>query len=106
MPMSKLVGLAEFAMADAPAAEVEAVVGAMVAAVVEEEPGTLVHAWYRHAEEPNRWTVLEVYADEAAQQAHLQGPKVRAASKPLGTLIDMENGGGFRMEAIAGTGVA
>jgi quinol monooxygenase YgiN len=106
MAMARLVGLAEFTMAEAPAEEIEAVVDAMVAAVVEEEPGTLVYAWYRHVDEPNRWTVLEVYADEVAQQAHLKGPKVRAASKPLGTLIDMEQGGGFRMEAIAGKGVA
>ncbi len=105
-PGDKVVVRAEFTMADAPAAEVEAVVAGLVAAVEEEETGTLTYAWYRHVEEPNRWTVLEVYADDESQKQHLRGPKVREASKPLGDLIDFAGGTGLGMQAIAGKGVS
>ncbi|MFI5053230.1 MAG: putative quinol monooxygenase [Acidimicrobiia bacterium] len=104
MASSKLVVRADFGMAETDE-DVEAIVAATVAAVEEEEPGTLVYAWYRHVDDPSRWTVLEVYEDEAAQLLHLRGPRVRAASRRLGELIDFANGTATRMLAVAGKGV-
>jgi len=102
---SKIVVRADFTMAEAEPGEIERVVAGVVAAAEAEEPGTLVYAWYRHLEDPNRWSVLEVYEDESALERHLKGPQMRAASKRLGELIDIPNGTATRMEAIAGKGV-
>jgi quinol monooxygenase YgiN len=101
----KVVVRADFTMADAEPGEIEKVVAGIVAAAEAEEPGTLVYAWYRHLEDPSRWSVLEVYEDQSALERHLKGPQMRAASKRLGELIDFPNGTTTRMEAIAGKGV-
>ena len=105
MASSKVVVRADFTMGDVSADEIEAIIAGVIAAVEEEEPGTLVYAWYRHVEDPSRWTVLEVYEDEAAQLLHLKGPRMRAATKRLGELIDFANGTATRMVSVGAKGV-
>jgi quinol monooxygenase YgiN len=100
----RVVVLADFRMHDAPD-DIEAIIAGVVAAAEEEEPGTLVYAWHRHLDDPTRWTVLEMYEDEAAQQAHLRGPRMRAATSRLAELIDFANGTATPMRAVAGKGV-
>lgn len=95
---------ADFTMRSLSRAEADEVVAAMVAAAEEEEPGTLVYAWFRHRDDPSRWSVLEVYEDEAAQQRHLKGPLMRVASAPLATAID-EGGVATPLERVAAKGV-
>jgi quinol monooxygenase YgiN len=102
---SKVVVRADFTMADAPGEDIDAIVSGLVAAAEAEEPGTLVYAWYRHVDDPSRWSVLEVYEDEHAQHRHLQGPRMRSASKRLGALIDFAGGTTTRLVAVAGKGV-
>jgi quinol monooxygenase YgiN len=105
MASARIVVAAEFHMSDAPDEDVEAIVAGVVAAAEEEEPGTLVDAWYRHVDDPSRWTVLEVYEDESAQRLHLRGPRMRAASRWLGELIDFPNGTATMMHAVAAKGI-
>lgn len=105
MASANIVVTADFHMADAPGEDVEAIVAGVVAAAEEEEPGTLVYAWYRHVDDPSRWTVLEVYEDESAQQLHLRGPRMRAATRRLGELIDFPNGTATVMRAVAAKGI-
>jgi quinol monooxygenase YgiN len=106
MPSSKLVYFAEFKMGEVSDEEIEAIIAGVVEAAEEEEPGTLVYAWYRHVDDPSRWTVVEVYEDEAAQQLHLKGPKMLRATKRLADLIDFASGTGTKMTAIGGKGVS
>jgi quinol monooxygenase YgiN len=101
----RVVVLADFHMNDAPD-DIEAIIAGVVAAAEEEEPGTLVYAWHRHLDDPGHWTVLEMYESETAQQAHLRGPLMRAATSKLSELIDFANGTATPMKAVAGKGIA
>jgi quinol monooxygenase YgiN len=105
MASTKLVYFAEFTMGEVSDEEIEAILAGVVAAAEEEEPGTLVYAWYRHVDDPSRWTVVEVYENEAAQQLHLKGPRMLKATKRLADLIDFATGTGTQMTAVAGKGV-
>jgi quinol monooxygenase YgiN len=104
MASTNLVYFAEFTMGEVSDDEIDAIIAGVVAAAEEEEPGTLVYAWYRHVDDPSRWTVIEVYEDEAAQQLHLKGPKMLRATKRLADLIDFTSGTGTKMTAIGGKG--
>jgi quinol monooxygenase YgiN len=105
MPGTPITVLAQFSMGDAPFEEIEAEVAKLLDAVKQEEPGTLVYAWYRHRDEPTRWTVVEVYADEDAMKLHLRGPKVKATGPRLRGLIDFESGHTTPLERIAAKGM-
>ncbi len=83
-----MVVRADFTMNTLSDEEADAVVAGMIEAAEAEEPGTLVYAWFRHRDDPKRWSVLEVYESEQAQKAHLRGPLMRKASAPLATAID------------------
>lgn len=38
------------------------------------EPGVVRFEFYQHSDDPARFTVLEVYRDDAAREAHLRTP--------------------------------
>jgi quinol monooxygenase YgiN len=96
----------DFTIEGAPAEEIEAAVVALVAAVEEEEPGTLVYAWYRHVDDPRRWTVFEVYEDAEAAGRHFAGRLVRTAARALSGRLDHDGGVSTKLEAIAAKGVS
>jgi quinol monooxygenase YgiN len=100
-----MVVRADFTMTTLSEEEADAVVAGMVAAAEAEEPGTVVYAWFRHRDEPTRWSVLEVYEDEAALRAHLRGPLMRVASARLATAID-EGGVGTPLAWVGAKGIA
>jgi quinol monooxygenase YgiN len=105
IPDRPITVLAQFSMGDAPFEEIDAEVAKLVEAVNQEEPGTLVYAWYRHRDEPTRWTVVEVYTDEDAMKLHLRGPKVKGTGPRLRGLIDFESGHATSLERIAAKGM-
>ncbi len=104
MASSTIVVRADFQMKDAPD-DIDAIVANLVATAEEEEPGTLVYAWFRHVDDLSRWSVIEMYKDQAALDAHLRGPRMRVASSPLADLIDFASGVSTPMSAIAAKGM-
>ena len=104
-PSGRVVVRADFTMTSLSEEEADAVVAGMIEAVEAEEPGTLVYAWFRHRDDPKRWSVLEIYEDEAALKRHLRGPLMRVASAPLATAID-EGGVGTSLEWVHAKGIA
>lgn len=83
----RVVVRADFTLEGVTEAEADEIVAAMVAGAEADEPGTLVYAWFRHVDDPARWSVLEVYEDDAAQKQHLRGPTIKVAAKRLGPHI-------------------
>ncbi|MGE0794410.1 MAG: putative quinol monooxygenase [Acidimicrobiia bacterium] len=100
----RMVVRADFTMSTLTDDEADEVVHGMIEAVEAEEPGTIVYAWFRHRDDRKRWSVLEVYEDEAAQKAHLRGPLVRRASARLATAID-EGGVPTQLEWVDAKGI-
>lgn len=58
------------------------------AEVVRAEPGNLEFQVYRRQEAPARFVVFEIYADDAAFQAHLAHPAGQAFNDRLTPLIE------------------
>jgi quinol monooxygenase YgiN len=104
-PSGRVVVRADFTMKSLSDEEADAIVAGMIEAVEAEEPGTLVYAWFRHRDDRTRWSVLEIYEDDAALKLHLRGPLMRVASKPLATAID-EGGIGTPLEWVHAKGIA
>lgn len=100
----RVVVRADFSLEGVSEAEADEIVAAMVAGAEADEPGTLVYAWFRHAEDRSRWSVLEVYEDEAAQKRHLRGPTIKEAAKRLGPLI-AEGGVATTLLGVAAKGI-
>lgn len=50
----------------------EAVIAEMTAKVRENEPGAVYYGFARSVDDPNTFLVIEIYADEAAFEAHWQ----------------------------------
>jgi quinol monooxygenase YgiN len=75
--MPRVCALADFSLASVSEDEAEAFARAIVAAAEEEEPGTLVYAWFRDANDPTHWFALEIYEDEEAAKRHLRGPRMK-----------------------------
>lgn len=72
---------AEFTVNPGKEADAEAAITALVQAVQENEPGALIYAWHRHRKDPARILVFEVYADDAAVEAHRAAPHLAAFQK-------------------------
>jgi quinol monooxygenase YgiN len=85
-------------------AEVDAAVEAYVAAATAEEPGTLVYAWARRHDDPNKLVVWELYEDEAAFEQHFKGPKMTAAREGFSAMVK-GRGELVRMTPIAAKGL-
>jgi quinol monooxygenase YgiN len=63
------------------------VLGRLVEAT-ESEPGTLQHALYADTTDAVTIWLTEVYADEAALNAHMSSPAMAEIAGPLGGLLD------------------
>jgi quinol monooxygenase YgiN len=67
--------------------EFAARVAALSRVVEANEPGTMVYRIFR-TEDPLRFVVLEIYADEAALAAHRKAEHMAAALPHIGPLVD------------------
>jgi quinol monooxygenase YgiN len=47
------------------------------------EPGCISFDWYRSAEDPNLYVLIEVFRDEAAGAAHVDSDHFRAATEQM-----------------------
>jgi len=47
------------------------------------EPGCISFDWYRSADDPNLWVLIEVFADEEAGKAHVESAHFAAASEQM-----------------------
>lgn len=61
---------AEFRINEGKDAEAIAAIEKVVAAVAQNEPGTLTYTWHRGLKDPAQVLVYEVYQDEDAMKAH------------------------------------
>jgi quinol monooxygenase YgiN len=43
------------------------------------EPGNLSYDWYRSADDPNLWVLIEAYRDREAGEAHVRSAHFKAA---------------------------
>lgn len=68
--------------------EFEAAFAEMAAAVREHEPGNLLYQLTRSRTETGLYKVLEIYADEAAVEAHRASDHYRAGGRKLRDLVD------------------
>ena len=69
--------------------KIDALVAALEACrpAAAKEPGTLVYAFHRVSGELEGVSAYEIYADAAAQQAHLESPATAALMKKLPDLL-------------------
>ncbi len=51
------------------------------------EPGNISFDWYRSAEDPNLWILIEVFRDRASGDAHVQSDHFKAASEMMPRLL-------------------
>ena len=47
------------------------------------EPGNISFDWYRSAEDPNLWVLIEVFRDAEAGKAHVESDHFKAASSMM-----------------------
>jgi autoinducer 2-degrading protein len=59
----------------------------LVDAAAAEEPGTLVYVMHEAADDPDTVVSYELFADEAALEAHKESPVVAAVMPRLGPLV-------------------
>ena len=68
-------------------AELLEVLRELVDAAAADEPGTLVYVMHEVADDPDTVVSYELFADEAALEAHKASPVVAAALPRLGPLV-------------------
>jgi len=51
------------------------------------EPGCLSFDWYRSAEDPNLWVLIEAYRDAEAGEAHVQSAHFKEAMAQMPRLL-------------------
>lgn len=64
----------------------------MVASVQANEPGALAYCCHRSADDPLEVVFYEVYADEAAKEAHAQTPHFQKLISLIGDVLDGDFG--------------
>src|SRR4029077_712972 len=47
------------------------------------EPGCISFDWYRSADDPNLWVLIELFRDEEAGRAHVESAHFAAASEQM-----------------------
>lgn len=47
------------------------------------EPGNLSYGWYRSADDPNLWVLIEAYRDRQAGEDHVQSAHFKAAMEVM-----------------------
>ena len=75
--------------------ELIAVMKELVAAVRDNEPGTLDYTFHRKKNDPSLFMVYEMYKDGEAMQAHMTSAHFQEAAKKFGDLLE----GGLGVEA-------
>jgi quinol monooxygenase YgiN len=45
------------------------------------EPGNISFDWYRSADDPNLWILIEIFRDRESGDAHVESPHFKAASE-------------------------
>jgi quinol monooxygenase YgiN len=51
------------------------------------EPGNISFDWYRSAEDPNLWVLIEVFRDAEAGEAHVQSAHFKEAMSQMPRLL-------------------
>jgi quinol monooxygenase YgiN len=51
------------------------------------EPGNISFDWYRSAEDPNLWILIEVFRDRESGDAHVRSDHFKAASEMMPRLL-------------------
>jgi quinol monooxygenase YgiN len=51
------------------------------------EPGNISFDWYRSAEDPNLWVLIEAYQDAKAGEAHVESAHFKAAMSQMPRLL-------------------
>jgi quinol monooxygenase YgiN len=51
------------------------------------EPGNISFDWYRSAEDPNLWILIEIFRDRESGDAHVQSDHFKAASAMMPRLL-------------------
>ena len=70
----------------------------------EHEPGMIQHAIFRSRSDPGAFTVVEVFADQAAFEAHSKTPHYPDLIPRVGALIQDQPGGGVEVLEVLATG--
>jgi quinol monooxygenase YgiN len=52
-----------------------------------EEPGNISFDWYRSAEDPNLWILIEVFRDRQSGDAHVESAHFKAAMEQMPRLL-------------------
>ncbi|WP_054813779.1 putative quinol monooxygenase, partial [Nocardia arizonensis] len=79
--------IAELTVQDGKGAEFESVVADLVEQIKANEPGNQAYQLVRSKSDPNSYRIFELYADQAALEAHGKSDHFRAAGKQLATLL-------------------
>ena len=85
--MSEVAYIVKLTAAEGKRDEALATLGHLVEAA-ESEPGTLQYVLYADATDPVGIWLTELYADEAAFEAHMSSPTMAEAAGSLGGLLD------------------
>jgi quinol monooxygenase YgiN len=51
------------------------------------EPGNISFDWYRSAEDPNLWILIEIFRDRESGDAHVESAHFKAASEMMPRLL-------------------
>jgi len=70
---------------------------AMVQSVRDKEPGVLAYIGHQSQDHPQELVFYEVYADQAARDAHDKTPHFAELIKELGTVFDADYGAKIEM---------
>ena len=76
--------LATLKVQDGKTADFEAVFGELAGQVRANEPGNKLYQVFKSRKEANTYVVMEIYADQAALEAHGKSDHFRAAGPKLG----------------------
>ena len=79
--------IARLKVQDGKGAEFEAAFKTLAAKVHSDEPGNRVYQLCKSRTDANEYVVMEIYADQAAVDAHRASPHFQAAVPTLGPLL-------------------
>jgi quinol monooxygenase YgiN len=51
------------------------------------EPGNISFDWYRSADDPNLWILIEIFRDRESGDAHVESPHFKAAMEQMPRLL-------------------
>ena len=74
----------------------------MADSVQAQEPGALAYLFHRSQEKPSEVVLFEIYADDAALQAHMQTPHMDELRTNLSEFFEVSQMKAERLERIAG----